>query len=186
MKKVTFSFLLLSFLISLLFSLQATDYPTKVRTWIVFFKIANESKMMVFRGKVIAFDGVKTVRVLVAGRRIFVFDYKNCSSKDRAYLDSLDAPIYFNAGRTGKPLIFWYPVDESDSSGVKRIMWAKGAFDNGRKVGLWVRYWRNGKMKSLGYYRAGQKVGIWKYWDERGNLIKTEKYPEQNPVKPKG
>jgi antitoxin component YwqK of YwqJK toxin-antitoxin module len=46
---------------------------------------------------------------------------------------------------------------------------------------LWKRWWKNGKLKSQGRYENGKKVRSWQYWDENGNLIKIEEYPETDP-----
>ena len=34
----------------------------------------------------------------------------------------------------------------------------------------------NGQLEKTGSYKFGKQIGEWKYYDEQGNLIKTEKY----------
>ena len=44
------------------------------------------------------------------------------------------------------------------------------------KHGGYVKYYKNTKVEIRGSYQNNQKSGTWKYYDEQGNLIKTENY----------
>ncbi len=39
-----------------------------------------------------------------------------------------------------------------------------------------TRYHSNGKVSENGKYRNGQQFGEWKYYNEAGNLVKTDHY----------
>ena len=43
-------------------------------------------------------------------------------------------------------------------------------------TGLYISYYKNGKVQSKGQYDGIDKIGVWEYFDEKGNLIKTENY----------
>jgi hypothetical protein len=45
-----------------------------------------------------------------------------------------------------------------------------------KKFGPYFYYYENGKLKISGEYKDDEKSGTWKYYDEKGTLIKTEKY----------
>jgi hypothetical protein len=168
----------------LLFSLPSmlcADDPPEYRNWVVTFKLIDTEKLMTLHARLVAYDGVQTIRVITSTGRKFTFSYTNCSAADQRYLDTLDAPLDYSAIRTGKPFIFWYPETGKDSANGIQAKWAEGEFDKGKKVGLWKRWWKNGMMKSQGSYMNGEKTGVWQYWDESGALIKTEEYPEIDP-----
>ncbi|MCH2228701.1 MAG: hypothetical protein MK105_00045 [Crocinitomicaceae bacterium] len=58
-------------------------------------------------------------------------------------------------------------------------------------VGIWTEYYSNGEIKTIGHFKennsdnwndlwnrgyCSRKEGLWKYYDENGNVTKTEKY----------
>src|ERR1035437_322539 len=45
-----------------------------------------------------------------------------------------------------------------------------------KKLGPYFYYYENGKVKIAGEYKDDEKSGTWNYYDEKGKLIKTEKY----------
>ncbi|MFT0715208.1 toxin-antitoxin system YwqK family antitoxin [Flagellimonas lutimaris] len=50
-------------------------------------------------------------------------------------------------------------------------------YDNGLVTGNFTKFHENGKIRESGYYSSGlKKDGIWTYFDENGNLTKTEIY----------
>jgi antitoxin component YwqK of YwqJK toxin-antitoxin module len=56
-------------------------------------------------------------------------------------------------------------------------------YDESYKMGVWYKYYDNGKLKNKGNYlrneresAEGLKDGTWKYYNEEGDLIKTENY----------
>lgn len=48
-----------------------------------------------------------------------------------------------------------------------------GRFKGGKQVGLWKRYYENGKLWDVGKYLDGKKTGAWKYYDKQGKLSRT-------------
>jgi antitoxin component YwqK of YwqJK toxin-antitoxin module len=74
--------------------------------------------------------------------------------------------------------IYYYEDETKESEG-----YLKGEPRKERKLGHWIYYYRNGKKKEEGEWKIGGRhgdgniqTGIWKYYDEKGNLIKTEEY----------
>jgi antitoxin component YwqK of YwqJK toxin-antitoxin module len=51
---------------------------------------------------------------------------------------------------------------------------AEAAFKNGKQVGLWTRYYENGKLWDEGTYEDGKKVGEWKVYDKAGALKQSK------------
>ncbi len=45
-----------------------------------------------------------------------------------------------------------------------------GKFKNGKKEGLWLRYWTNGQLLYKGKYSKGVKVGNWEFYHSNGKL----------------
>ena len=37
-------------------------------------------------------------------------------------------------------------------------------YKEGKKVGLWVVWYKNGQIKKKGNYKNGRKVGLWRTW----------------------
>ncbi|MDZ4824158.1 MAG: hypothetical protein SH856_11920 [Flavobacteriales bacterium] len=53
----------------------------------------------------------------------------------------------------------------------------------GRKSGVWIVYWSEGKMREEGYYTEGKKNGVFKYFKRDGSLDKMENYRMDELVK---
>lgn len=59
---------------------------------------------------------------------------------------------------------------------------AEGIYDSENFVGKCLFYYRNGKLKSSGYYEIGdQKVGTWEFYRKNGKLKHTIEYLNENP-----
>jgi antitoxin component YwqK of YwqJK toxin-antitoxin module len=52
-----------------------------------------------------------------------------------------------------------------------------------KKHGPYFYYYENGKLKIKGEYKDDEKSGTWTYYDEKGTLVKTEKYADGQLVK---
>ncbi len=50
------------------------------------------------------------------------------------------------------------------------------------KHGPYFYYYEDGKIKISGQYKDDKKQGEWKYYDEKGNLQKTEKFENDNLI----
>ena len=48
------------------------------------------------------------------------------------------------------------------------------SYNNGIVDGTFKKFYENGILMEEGTYKMMKKVGLWKYYDEAGNLIKTE------------
>jgi antitoxin component YwqK of YwqJK toxin-antitoxin module len=44
------------------------------------------------------------------------------------------------------------------------------------KSGPYTRYYETGELECSGYYQAEKKDSIWKFYDIKGNLLRTEKW----------
>ncbi|SDF32600.1 hypothetical protein [Cellulophaga baltica] len=63
----------------------------------------------------------------------------------------------------------------------------EGNYQNGKKIGKWKSYYRNGNLHISANYYKGLNDGIWNYYDEDGTLSSTDKYhkgEETEYVKP--
>lgn len=49
----------------------------------------------------------------------------------------------------------------------------EGAFDQGRKTGLWTYYLANGAVKAVGSYQDDTMIGDWLWYRENGELMQT-------------
>ncbi|HLV46388.1 MAG TPA: hypothetical protein VKY32_05035 [Flavobacterium sp.] len=59
-------------------------------------------------------------------------------------------------------------------------------YDQGIVNGNFTRFYENGKLCETGFYGAGlKKEGSWHYFDEQGNLTKTEIYEQGKLIQPK-
>lgn len=54
---------------------------------------------------------------------------------------------------------------------------SRASFKNSKYDGKFETWHLNGQKQWEFYYSKGIPTGVWKYWDENGELIKTEKYP---------
>jgi antitoxin component YwqK of YwqJK toxin-antitoxin module len=48
------------------------------------------------------------------------------------------------------------------------------SYNNGIVDGAFKKFYENGILMEEGEYKMMKKVGLWKYYDETGNLTKTE------------
>ena len=46
------------------------------------------------------------------------------------------------------------------------------------KNGLHESFYKNGQLKFRGNYKDGEQHGLWEYFDESGNLTKTEEWED--------
>lgn len=89
------------------------------------------------------------------------------------------------AGRT------YYYYDESTKKQVKEIYHHKqvvkiipdlkqyGTYKDTilyRKNGPYTRYFESGELECSGYFKDEKKDSLWKYYDNRGTVIKTERW----------
>jgi len=51
-----------------------------------------------------------------------------------------------------------------------------GAFNHGKQIGYWKRYYDNGQLWDEGTYEDGKKVGEWKVYDKLGGLKQSKIY----------
>lgn len=58
-------------------------------------------------------------------------------------------------------------------SGVK---WSEAYYSNGLRDGHNLTFYPNGKMRYIGEYKNEKKIGTWTFYDEEGNVTKTENY----------
>lgn len=49
-------------------------------------------------------------------------------------------------------------------------------FDDDKSDGVYKVFYINGQLKEDGHYSHNRKVGTWKYYNEKGDLIKTENF----------
>ena len=82
--------------------------------------------------------------------------------------DELD----FNSGdcrfyKKGSVVPFTGSIDEGSD---------QGAFENGRREHLWVRYFKGGDIFEKGNYKNGKKEGIWETYWIGGNLATRGEY----------
>ena len=54
--------------------------------------------------------------------------------------------------------------------------WSEGNFKDGQEEGLRTTYYENGQKRYEGLFRDGVRTGDWKFWDESGKLVKTIMY----------
>ena len=55
-------------------------------------------------------------------------------------------------------------------------MYTEGNLSNNLRDGKWIEYFPSRMPKSMGYYKAGEKVGEWIYYNESGDIVKTDLY----------
>ena len=54
--------------------------------------------------------------------------------------------------------------------------WSEGTFKNGKSEGRRVTYFENGKVRYDGAYKNDQRVGKWRFYDETGKLLAEQDY----------
>lgn len=58
----------------------------------------------------------------------------------------------------------------------KTILSTQGAYQGGLLNGLYQENYPNKQLKAQGNYVYGLKNGIWRFWNEKGELIKEERW----------
>ena len=54
--------------------------------------------------------------------------------------------------------------------------WSEGEFKYGRSDGRRVTYFENGKVRYEGLYKNDQRVGKWRFYDEKGKLLAEQDF----------
>ena len=54
--------------------------------------------------------------------------------------------------------------------------WSEAYYVDGKRDGHNLTFYPNGKVRYIGEYKNDLKFGEWSFYDENGNLTKTEKY----------
>ncbi len=58
-----------------------------------------------------------------------------------------------------------------------------GNYDQNKVTGPIKKYYRNGVLQAAGNYKDWRiRIGEWKYYDEQGNLVKTEDYGTKGSI----
>jgi len=52
--------------------------------------------------------------------------------------------------------------------------WSEGSYKNGKSEGRRVTYFENGKVRYEGMYKNDQRTGVWRFYDETGKLLAEE------------
>ena len=52
----------------------------------------------------------------------------------------------------------------------------QGSYSFGKKYGVWIEYYPNRVIKTEGEFLDNEKFDKWNYYNEEGELIKTELY----------
>ena len=58
------------------------------------------------------------------------------------------------------------------------VLVAEANYQHGKKQGLWMIYYDNGKPAYEMHYDQGNKVGTWKHWDVSGELVVEKQYTQ--------
>ena len=56
------------------------------------------------------------------------------------------------------------------------VISSEGYYENNKKEGFWVYYYKNGETKKEGTYYMGEKNQIWYFYNENGDLIKESEW----------
>lgn len=56
------------------------------------------------------------------------------------------------------------------------LKWSETVYSAGNKNGHSITFYPNGKIRYVGEYTNDDKSGEWKFYDEAGNVVKTENY----------
>ena len=56
------------------------------------------------------------------------------------------------------------------------MKWSETVYSAGNKNGPSITFYPNGKIRYVGEYTNDDKSGEWKFYDEAGNVVKTENY----------
>lgn len=117
-----------------------------------------------------------------------------CSYQDcgELFFDKNSKTTYLNNNLyTGKCESFYYSGDlrseEEYLNGKDHGQWTfffkdgsiqtKGVFNKGKRIGKWEFFFENKNVWKTNFYdSSGFKTGTWKEYDEKGKLVKAEKY----------
>jgi antitoxin component YwqK of YwqJK toxin-antitoxin module len=56
------------------------------------------------------------------------------------------------------------------------ILWSESVYESGKREGYSCVYYKNGKKRYEGNYKADKTIGTWQFYDEGGKLVKTQQY----------
>jgi antitoxin component YwqK of YwqJK toxin-antitoxin module len=76
--------------------------------------------------------------------------------------------------KDGKPVTMqkWHPNGKPMANGV---------FENGHRAGEWKDWWENGTLKEVSHFQDGALHGERFFYDEKGKLLRTQKYEHGFP-----
>ncbi len=57
--------------------------------------------------------------------------------------------------------------------------WSEGTFKNGKSEGKRITYFENGRVRYEGEYKNDQRVGKWRFYDEKGKLLAEQDFSGQ-------
>lgn len=84
---------------------------------------------------------------------------------------------YFDNGKKSKTTVFplnnlkFKTLTKYNEDGYITLI---ASYNNGIVNGLFKKFYENGILMEEGEYKMMKKIGLWKYYNELGNLIKTE------------
>ncbi len=55
-------------------------------------------------------------------------------------------------------------------------IWSEKTYKDGLENGPSITYFDNGQIRFKGQYELGEEVGEWKFYNEKGDLLKTVNY----------
>jgi len=53
-----------------------------------------------------------------------------------------------------------------------RVM-SKETYKDGKRCGTWAYYYESGQLETGGTFKDGRKYGLWNYYDESGRLLRS-------------
>ena len=109
---------------------------------------------------------------------------------DKSQLSIIDSPdcydtvVYF--GKTYE-LCDYESLGSSNQIGILKeyyedgaILWEQSWLEGSIRLGLWTKYFKNGKKWYEGHYNEGVKVGDWTEWRPDGRVKQVETYTSVN------
>jgi antitoxin component YwqK of YwqJK toxin-antitoxin module len=110
-------------------------------------------------------------------------NYKGIVLREEIYYDTFQHKVQLNEyyyNGNFKSSGFMYPVNQKDSITVYDEKTGKPKLFSVDSVLMkqykWSYYYDNGLLESEGAYKNDKKKGTWKYYNEKGEMIKTETY----------
>lgn len=91
----------------------------------------------------------------------------NCTYSEKRWKGN-DSDSYYLSNNIGSS---YFIFKDKKNRIIEQGYWL-GEFFNG----LYISYYKNGKVKSKGKFAGEEKTGEWLYYDEKGNLQKKETY----------